>query len=239
MKTNIYHILAALILVGIIATNCKKEDLIEENGLSRNINDLISDDILEILDSLGMPIHTGGNPANIEGTFLITPVILMSSNIETDIIGSKFNDLLVAFLGQNNDELTITTEYVEEAASQEGEGFGSFIVGEGNDFSVFAKNMTYDTFDNDSALTTIIFSGTIGEEGIDDLHIAVVMLNDFGDPNNQYIDIGDSRVFYDEDGISERTEDLKSIQKKLQQDISEGDSRHGILESDNTKGREL
>ncbi|SHI88279.1 hypothetical protein SAMN05444280_107100 [Tangfeifania diversioriginum] len=242
MKTNINHILATLFLVGIIATNCKKDemnDLIEENGLSRDINDFIPQDILDILDSLDMPINTGGNPANIEGTFLMNPSILMSSNIETDIIGFEFNELLISFFEQNNDELTITTQYVEEDASQEGEGYGSFLVGEGNDFSVFAKNMTYDTFDNDSALNTIIFTGTIGEEGIEDLHVAVVMLNDFGDPNNQYIEIGDSRVLYDEDAISERTEEFKSIQKKMQQDISEEDSRRGMVESDKKKGREL
>jgi hypothetical protein len=218
MNTKFYYILTALFLVGIFTTSCNKDetnDLIESNGLSRAINDFIPQDILDILDSLGMPINTGGNPANIEGAFLFSKSVLVSSNIESDNPGSQFNDIMLSFLNQNNEELTLTTEYIEDNTSQEGAGYGSFIVGDGDFFSVFAKNKTYDSQYNDSVFSTFVFSGKIETEGIEDLHIALVVLDDYGDPNNHYIPVGSTRVFHDEDGFSERTEDVKSSHKNI------------------------
>ncbi len=229
MKRNTNYILASLLLVGIFITNCKKDEtgLIEENGLSRDINDFISQDILDILDSLGMPINTGGNPANIEGTFLFSRSVLVSSNISSDYPGREFNDITLSFLNQNNEELTLTTEYIEDNTSQEGTGYGSFIVGDGDFFSVFAKNKTYDSQYNDSVFSTFVFSGKIESEGIQDLYIALVVLEDYGDPNNHYIDVGSTRVFNDIDGFSERTEEEKSALKNF---LQKGE-QIGLLES--------
>jgi hypothetical protein len=217
MKTRFYYILAALFVVGIIATNCKKDetnDLIEANGLSRDINDFISEEILNILDSLGMPINTGGNPANIEGTYLISPMVLTESNRPFDVIGKTYADKTFTFFDQNNDNLTLTTALTQGGGV--GEGLGSFIVGNGNNFSVFVRIKKVNQEHNDSTLTTQIFSGTITSDGIGNIYNALVMLDDYGDPNNHYIAIGDARVFYDEDGFSERVDEEKSINMNAQ-----------------------
>ena len=216
MKKYAYFSLLVMLLVGVASCKKKDDNLIEDNGLSKDINDFVPQDILDILDSLGMPINTGGNPTNIEGTFFFSPDILKASNRSNDVIGDKYHDVTVSFLNQDNKNLSLTTKYVDNAGSQEGNGYGSFIVGEGNDFTVFAKIKTIDLQYNDSALSTMIYSGTITAQGIENLHMALVLLDDYGDPNDQYIEIGDSRVFYDQDGLSERTEELKSANKVLQ-----------------------
>jgi hypothetical protein len=212
MKKITQLIFTITIALGLITSGCKKDetnDLIEANGLSRDINDFISEDIFDILDSLGMPINTGGNPANIEGTYLISPMVLIESNRTFDDIGKTYADKTFTFFDQNNDNLTLTTALTQGGGV--GEGLGSFIVGNGNNFSVFVRIKKLNQEHNDSTLTTQIFSGTITSDGITDLYNALVMLDDYGDPNDRYIAIGDARVFYDEDGFSERIEEEKSI----------------------------
>lgn len=211
MKTYI-NLLFAILLVLLLAASCKKDetnDLIEANGLSRDINDFISEEIFDILDSLGMPINTGGNPANIEGTYLVSPMVLTQSNRTFDDIGKTYADKTFTFLEQNNDNLTLTTALTQGGGV--GEGLGSFIVGNGNNFSVFVRIKKDNLEHNDSTLTTQIFSGTLTSDGITNLYNALVMLDDYGDPNDRYIAIGDARVFYDEDGFSERIEEEKSM----------------------------
>lgn len=206
----IFTITIALVL---ITSGCKEDethDLIEENGLSQDINDFISEEIFDILDSLGMPINTGGNPANIEGTYLVSPMVLTKSNRSFDDIGKTYADKTFTFLDQNDGNLTLTTALTQGGGV--GEGLGSFIVGNGNNFSVFVRIKKVNLEHNDSTLTTQIFSGTLTSDGITNLYNALVMLDDFGDPNDRYIAIGDARVFYDEDGFSERIEEEKSIE---------------------------
>jgi len=71
---------------------------------------------------------------------------------------------------------------------------------------------THDPFYNDSALSIQIYSGTIKSDHIEVLHIALVMLDDYGDNNDHYIEIGGARVFHDSDSISEKYSSLKSYQ---------------------------
>lgn len=205
---QIFCILAAVIFM----SSCKKDEnnnLVQDNGLTKDINDFIPPHILKILDSLGMPINKGGNPAVIEGTYNVTPLILTASNRESDVIGHQFDDQLLTFTNQNNEKLTLITKYTQ--AQQESEGYGSFIVGENNNFTVFAKIKTRDPFYDDSTLSTQIYSGRLNEGNIENLFLAFVMLDDYGDPNERYIDIGDARVFHDSDSISERTVLTKSL----------------------------
>ena len=78
--------------------------------------------------------------------------------------------------------------------------------------SVFSKIFSYDSEENDSSLVAKIYSGTISEEGIINYYDCLVMVDDFGDPNDHYISIGDARIFYDSDSIAEKTTAKKSLQ---------------------------
>ncbi|MCG6187698.1 hypothetical protein [Maribellus maritimus] len=208
-KRNLFFIGITLVS-SILFLSCGKDDesLIEENGLSKDINDFMPQAILDTMESLGMPIFTGGNPRDIEGTYLVSPGILYASNIEGDEIGERYADENLSFSSQNNSNLSLTIKINDW--SSEGEETGSYIVGDNNEFSVFTKMMMYDNEVNDSALISYTCSGTISEDGIEDLFECLVMIDDFGDPNDQYIEIGAARVFYDEDGLAERMEETKS-----------------------------
>ncbi len=210
MKELVTKLIVVISLFAFLFAGCKKDDgVIEKNGLTKGINEVISQDILDLLDSLGMPINEGGNPPAIEGTYLSSPHILYSSNRFGDVIGNEYSDLRLTFSDQDQKELTVKTGYTQ--ANFVFEGTGSFIVGDKKSFSVFVfdKEYTNDTYD--SCLIARIFSGNLTSYGISDLYTAITMLDDFGDPSDIYIEIGDTRVLYDQDGLAENYGTTKSV----------------------------
>ncbi len=108
---------------------------VEDNGLTREINNLVPPSLLAIIDSLGMPIHKGDNPPSIGGSYLCKPFKIINSNRPGDAIGSIYSDYYVKFSKQNNDELTVSMDYLN--GPENGTGLGGFIVGDNGNFSVF------------------------------------------------------------------------------------------------------
>ncbi|SHI88247.1 hypothetical protein SAMN05444280_10799 [Tangfeifania diversioriginum] len=205
MKTQFYFLFVGIFFLGIVCTSCKTDEpsyLIEENGLSYEINNLISSDIFNILDSLGMPIHTGGNPANIEGTFLVSQPVLLSSNLKDDSVGYEFEGIRILFSGKNNEELKLMAKFSQDSSQADWQE--SFISGNGNDFSVFSKIKTLNSTGKDSAFSAQIYSGTWSSDGLTDLHMAVVMLDNYNNPDGSYIDVGSARLIFDKDGFSKK-----------------------------------
>jgi hypothetical protein len=208
MNKYFYFMVLCTLVLGIFATSCKTDEtsqLMEENGLSKAINNFISDDIFNILDSLGMPVHTGGEPVNVEGAFLVSKAVLLASNFPDDSVGYEFEEIKISFSGQNTKELTLTAEFTQD--SSETECYESYISGEGNDFSVFSKSKTFDSTGKDSAFSAQVYSGTWSSEGINDLYMAVVMLDNHGNPQKSYLDVGNARLVFDKDGLSEKIDE--------------------------------
>ncbi len=212
MKKPNLQLLVTIFAICILAFSCDKKDdgLIENNGLSRDINDFVPKAILDTLESVGMPINTGGNPPKIDGNYIISPLILSNSNREDDVIGTEYTDNYLTLTDQNNKELTITvtSEYGSNLGS--GEATGGYIVGNGTSFSIFVE-LLRERESGSKTLLAEIYSGNITSDGIDECYYCLVMINDYGDPNDEYIEIGDARVFYDGDGLAEKFDETKSI----------------------------
>ncbi len=202
---SILKLLGVFAMILLVSAGCGGSDdnngaEIQDNGLSKNINDLVPEETLNTIKNMGMPIYGGGEPPKIEGTYKISPLILANSNISSDQVGQRFSDGIVTFSNQNNDDLTIDTKITFTNTS--GNGIGSFIVGSGNRFSVFVK---IDGESNGQAYTSIdVYSGIISERGIENLYYAIFMIDDKGDAKGILIENGQGRVLYDSDGISER-----------------------------------
>lgn len=195
-------LLLSVVFATIVFASCKKNlKEVDANGLTEEINNLVPDSILQEMQALGMPINGGATPPNLQGTFLASPFILLSSNRPGDTPGSTFVDYEVTFSDQNNEELTIMLDYVN--GPEKGTGLGSFIVGTNREFSVFVEVLS--TFNGATPARFIhVISGTRKNNGIEDLFYANFMLDDGGDPNSVWIENGDGRVIYDEDGFSEK-----------------------------------
>jgi len=211
------NLLLFLALITIAFGACKKDgdkgsDLLDANGLPKPVNTIVSEEILNTMKSLGITINTGDNPPIISGTYLASPFILKGTNVPGDYsIGTAFSDYSATFSNQNNDNLSITFSYA--GSSETGTGIGSYISGNGNSFTVFAK--TNSTYNGSAAELIQVISGTITTNGISNFYYANFMLNNNGD-NTNWIGNGTGRVLYDSDGLSPKTSNMKTSKIILQ-----------------------
>ncbi|RLD74075.1 MAG: hypothetical protein DRJ07_20025 [Bacteroidetes bacterium] len=203
-----------VLFVGCTVIGCTEDEeemnvnqvTVEANGLTKSINDLVPEYIIEEMKSLGMPIYTGDSPPkDLENIYLASPFILKGSNISTDVLGFKFIDYYLKLENQNNNLLTIKVDY--KNGNENGKGIGSFIVGKFSSFSIFSEIKVVK--DGKTAKAVYIYSGTIAEDGIENLHVALFMID-----NNGYspplINNGGGRVIYDSSGLSETVNSFKT-----------------------------
>lgn len=162
--------------------------------------DFIPDEILTKIRENGQPIYEGLVPPDVEGYFLLSPTTLVSSNFDDSYqIGHVFADEYIKF--SNFDEKSLTLKVDLEHAGSVGEGYGSFISGSGDNFTIYVRidNVSQSGV---STLQTRVYSGTISENGIQNLYTSLFMIDDGGDPENNLIDNGQGRLFRDGDGFS-------------------------------------
>ncbi len=213
MKRNLVLLLAVPMLL-IFLFSCSEDNnptsLVEDNGLTREINEMVPDSILEAIDTLGMPIYRGGNPPSVEGSYLCTPFKLINSNRSGDYIGQIYADYYVKLYDQNNKDLTISMDY--ENGPEQGTGIGGFIVGDNGNFSVFSR-LTVVVY-GDTAYILNLISGTLHNDGIKDFHLALVMLDNQGNPNGYYINNGDARIFKDDDNMADEIDGFTQLAKE-------------------------
>jgi hypothetical protein len=197
-----YYMAYATNADGTVCSEIKEFTTLDEQGITDEINKVIPKEIQEEMRDLGQPIYGGGNPPSIIGTYKFVPCILKKSNFRDSYsVGYQFNDLYITFSEQNNADLTIKVAIDQGGIS--GEGVGAYIVGEGDQFTVFVEEKYYQNGKYQST-TAEIYSGTITSTGIKNCHGTLVMIDDNGDPENNLIGVGQGRLFYDSDGFSEK-----------------------------------
>jgi hypothetical protein len=110
----------------------------------------------------------------------------------------------LTFSEQNNAKLTVKIDYTEDSDKGvgQGNGIGAFITGEGNKFSIFVA-IEY-KIGSYTCETVEVYSGEIEENGIRNCQNVLIMVDDHGDPGNQWIGNGQGRLFKDGDGFSEK-----------------------------------
>ncbi|MFH1120785.1 MAG: hypothetical protein V1775_13260 [Bacteroidota bacterium] len=211
MKRITVQFLALVIVLGVLSVGCKKDEKddskVEENGLSKEINNLIPDSIITKMVDLGMPINRGETPPVLNGTYHANPFVLKASNVPNDSPGYTFSEYDLTLYEQNNDNLSVKMDYFNGGES--GSGIGGFVVGSGNNFTVFGEvNSTYMSY---SAKMVHVISGTLTAAGIQNLYFANFMLDNHDNPGGIWIAEGEGRVIYDYDGFSEKETSMKSI----------------------------
>jgi hypothetical protein len=186
---------------------------LDENGLTGSINEIVPPHIYEKLIELGIEINGGNTPPNIEGTYLATPLEMVKDMAASN--QPKQWDMYVTFSNQNNSALTVSADYTMQCegpwwttTTMSASGPGSFIVGQGNKFTVFVDGRRTTSDVSYTAKTVEIFSGEISPEGspegIKNYHWAVIMVDDSGDPQNVWIENEECYMKKDSDGFSER-----------------------------------
>ncbi len=163
--------------------------------------DFIPDEILAEIEDNGQPIHEGFNPPNLSGSYLISPLILVESNFPDSNTSGSFADERITFYDFDENDLTIKVDYTQ--ASSSGQGLGSFVSGEGNNFTVYVE-LNAERTDGTTYLLTKVISGTLQENGIQDVSLSVFMIDDNGDPNDVLIENGQGRRFKDGNDFSDK-----------------------------------
>ena len=209
MKKMIY--LFWVFAIALFMNSCDSGDLsslVNEEGLTQEIVNLVPDTILNEMESMGMPIYGGENPPNIENSYIASPFVLKASNRESDQIGHTYSDYYVKFYNQDNSKLSISMNYLN--GPETGTGMGSYIVGDDNKFSVFVE-VNAEADDGSKAKMVHVISGEWASDGIKNLYFANFMLDNYGNTTGYWIENGDGRVIYDSDGFSPVTDSFKSM----------------------------
>ncbi len=208
MKTNFLRIVA---LTAILAfASCSKEEDSADMGFDgslTSIEDFYTPELVRALDSLGFEMNLGNKPPKIEGTYHVKPMLLKSSSVPGDIVGSQFNNYEVTFSNQDNGKLTI--DYFGDQGVEIDEGYGSFISGENDKFSVFL--ITTSDIGSYTADSAISLSGRIVEGGIENIQMAYVMLDNKENEGGVFIGNNTGRIVYDSDYFSEKVENTKEL----------------------------
>lgn len=202
-----YIVIAILGLL--FASSCKKDEDSAFAGTEQELIDFYSPEVVDALNQLGLTINSGTTPPSLSGTFFVSPLLLTDTNIPGESTGVVFNDFLFTFSEQNNSTNNIDLQgasldgsgNISETFTAEG---SSFISGTNNDFTVFGIILGVDADTEAEAEVAYVISGQIADTGIVDFELAIVMLDDKGDPFGFYIDNGSGRRFVDSDGLADR-----------------------------------
>jgi hypothetical protein len=189
--------------------SCKKdEEEVDPDGLIQAINNIVPDTTLNKMIELGMPINRGTNPPALDRIYKVSPFTLVKSNIPNDLAGHIFANYKVKFY--DYDKNTFSVKIDDKHSTSTGTGIGSFVSGDGDKFTIFAK--TYNTFSNGSKSDVlVVMSGTKTAIGINNFYYVLYMLNDYGNPNKDLLEKGQMRLIKDGDGTSPEVSSLDAF----------------------------
>lgn len=186
------------------------DDSMDTDGFTDGILDAIieimgQENIDMVENDLEMIIHRGENPPDIDDiTILFSPAIMMATNVPGDFTfpGQTFNDAYIRMHNYNSENYTIRFDRGQDNDPEPHFGEGSYIIGEGNSFTVFGPQES--TYPEGTVLSMNVFSGTLTEDGIADAYYALIMLDNAG--NSGLIPNDTGRSFEDGDQFSEFTD---------------------------------
>jgi len=214
MKKALFSLMMILSVLTLGLTSCKKED----DELSKDIQNFVSDDVLEQIVDMGMVINKGIDPPDMEGEYLASPYELIGTTVADDYsLGTIFADYYFRLYDQDNDDLTIKLDYYN--GGEEGSGLGGFIAGNGKDFSVFIE--VESEYSGYEATLLHVISGTMVDGDIEDFYFTNYMLDNNDNDGGVWIENDEGRVLIDSDGNSPFTDyDFKSTKSTVKSVIS-------------------
>lgn len=150
-----------------------------------------------------MTIHEGSNPPIITGYYLLDPVKLVYTSDGYYEPGEVFADMYIYFGEQNKWKID---EYKEKQSGDIGTAKDVVVVGSGKDFTAYYIVEEYLDCDNDGSNETyakqsVLFSGTLTQDGIKDAQYAFVLLEAI-DPHDKIMEENEFRIFKDGDGLA-------------------------------------
>lgn len=173
----------------------------DENNLVVELPDYIVPE--EIYNELTeyFPVYSGVTPPEVEGEYVSSPhVLVYENNGETSDSVIYYSDRYVGFMYSGNQLNFYGKQYDSESGTYLEEiQYGVKITGEDDNFSCYYVVDGYPG--GYYAQQSFIFSGKKTDEGLENFHVAVVLLETSGNPDLQPKNT--FRVLKDEDGLAE------------------------------------
>lgn len=151
-----------------------------------------------------MTIHEGSNPPIITGCYVLDPLTTVyCSDIGGYDVGDVIADMYIYFGEQNKWQID---EYRQKQAGNIGTAKDVVIVGSGKDFTAYYmveehSDHDYDDINETYTKQSVLFSGTLTQDGIKDAQYAFIMLEAI-DPLNKIMEENEFRIFKDGDGLA-------------------------------------
>jgi hypothetical protein len=170
------------------------------------VNLFLNSEEIQILKDAGLTINPGLIPPDITGYYYLD----MWKNLAT---GVQYINYSYNFYNQKEDN-SIELQYV--AGTSSAYGYGAFLSGENNAFSIYCE--IYETDDEGDHIvkirTATIYSGIISSNGIINLQKGFIIVEKENDINNAFMDVGESRVVYEADFLADRVNSFPYSQRK-------------------------
>jgi hypothetical protein len=149
-----------------------------------------------------MPIYEGDNPPNIEGCYLIKPMVAVYCEDGGYKPGDEVTETKIRFTNQNDSNGTIDYEDIEGSDRQVGKG--AFVSGDGNNFTAYfdTDGETEGEYGTIKTTMALVISGTKTSSGISNIKYAFTMVKKVGDKDDELMEEGVYRVFKDKDGLA-------------------------------------
>ena len=196
--------LLLILIAASLLSNCSSTDnagiqTTVFNGSTQSIRNYTTPQLLAIISAMGLQINPGNSPPMVNGDYLASRLRLYASNIPNDEINSIFADTSFKLENQNRQKLTLDLSYMTANGSEFSRRNKAVISGNGNRFSIFAKQTITEDFG--TAESIIVVSGELTETGITDFQFALFILDNHG--VSDFIANNHGRLFYDADNLAE------------------------------------
>ncbi|MFO7846114.1 MAG: hypothetical protein R6V27_06110 [Balneolaceae bacterium] len=221
VRYAIYIIVISMLVL--VAASCgilgsDDDDSVElVDGLSPAIWEMVDEELISTFeDGLDVPIHRGANPPDLlaalsgepkkrlasgEVTVVMRPFVLFKTLVPDDQCedkGCNYSDLYIRLdaLDYETHEVTTTMGNIGKPEITSTSGL---ISGEGDSFSIFVEEEQ--DYDGDILQSVSLFSGKVTSEGIEEPHLATVMIDNAG--VESMIPNGTGYSFVDGEGFAE------------------------------------
>jgi len=176
--------------------SCSKSS--DDPQKSVSIKDVIPSTLLNDLKNR-MNIYDGDTPPSIDGSYLISPAVLVSTTLLTDSCGDIYVDNYIKFTNQNKNNVVAFNSY--EDGSHTSSSNSLSICGTGRYFTAYLTDYEVSTTDGYTATSATVISGEKVASGIRNIRYAFLMISK-NDPNDDLVPVNTIRVFADKDSLA-------------------------------------
>ena len=203
--------ITASLLIGLLCFlfACTKNDsttliLLGTEAYVEDILNAIPDTLRDTFEQRFGEIPQGYKPPKIEGDFIVAPKQRCFSNVTTWPLSVVEPNMSLHFANQHNRVVEI---HLIEALDMFTDT--AYITGYDNFFAVYYKEYKSIVIDGTEAIIKrgIIIKGEMCDEGMKDLYFANIIMNVYGDVNDDLVKPGQFFIYRDGDGLARKEEE--------------------------------